>query len=229
MSKILAFKLPEQLSLESYAYFTAQVTEERRARLARFFHKEDAYRSLFGEILVRYILCSQLGQRNGNIQFEENAFGKPGVSGLPDFEYNVSHSGDWVLMIWGMNEGSLGVDIEQIRPIDIQIAERFFSVEEREALQAKSAGERQDFFYDLWTLKESYIKAIGTGLSRPLDSFTVQQREDGNFGLITEAESMYLQTYTIAPDYKAAACSSCCTLPETATFIKLSELYRSLY
>lgn len=126
MSKILAFKLPEQLSLESYAYFTAQVSEARRARLARFFHKEDAYRSLFGEILVRYILCSQLGQRNGNIQFEENPFGKPGVSGLPDFEYNVSHSGDWVLMIWGMNEGSLGVDIEQIRPIDIQIAERFF-------------------------------------------------------------------------------------------------------
>ncbi|MFD1906640.1 4'-phosphopantetheinyl transferase family protein [Paenibacillus rhizoplanae] len=146
MSKILAFKLPEQLSLESYAYFYS-TGNRRTSCTARpvFFHKEDAYRSLFGEILVRYILCSQLGQRNGNIQFEENAFGKPGVSGLPDFEYNVSHSGDWVLMIWGMNEGSLGVDIEQIRPIDIQIAERFFSVEEREALQAKSAGERQDF------------------------------------------------------------------------------------
>ncbi|MBT2291745.1 4'-phosphopantetheinyl transferase superfamily protein [Paenibacillus albidus] len=225
MSKIIALKLPEQLSPESYAYFTARVSKARRERLTRFIHIKDAYRSLFGEILVRYILCGQFGQRNGHIQFEQNPFGKPGVSGQPDFEYNVSHSGDWVLMIWGTNEGALGVDVEQIKPIDLEVAERFFSVEEKAALKSKPAGEQLEFFYDLWTLKESYIKAIGTGLSRPLDSFTVQQRKDGGFSLITEGELMYFQTYTIAPTYKAAACSSCPALPGSASFIELNELY----
>ncbi len=68
----------------------------------------------------------------------------------------------------------VGVDIEKIRPIDFAIAERFFTASEYRLLMDTAEQERLQLFYTLWTLKESYIKFVGKGLSIPLDSFAIE-------------------------------------------------------
>ena len=69
------------------------------------------------------------------------------------------------------------MDIQLVKPIDTRLADRYFAAEEREALARSECA--QDLFFRLWTVKESYLKALGTGLSRPLSSFTVRFTEGG--------------------------------------------------
>jgi 4'-phosphopantetheinyl transferase len=67
----------------------------------------------------------------------------------------------------------IGIDVEDsTRKIDINIADRFFSRQESEVIRRTKEGEKKGVFFDFWTLKESYIKAKGGGLSIPLDKFS---------------------------------------------------------
>lgn len=65
----------------------------------------------------------------------------------------------------------------------------FFSDEEVEDLNTRSLVGKIDYFYDLWTLKESYIKAIGKGLSIPLNSFTIKKNKEE--GIIVKQDDLY--------------------------------------
>lgn len=205
ITKIAAFHLPEHISPAEYDEFMSKVAPQRRDRISKFKFVEDAYRSLFGEALVRAVLCKDYGYTNADIHFEHNEYGKPRVAGDSDFSFNISHSGCWVMMIWG--QGVLGIDVEQIKPIDLSIARRFFSMEETDALMQKDDGEKMDYFYTLWTLKESYIKAAGKGLSIPLDSFSIVDNGAGTFELKPDKASVRFHTFELEHGYKAAACT----------------------
>jgi 4'-phosphopantetheinyl transferase len=69
----------------------------------------------------------------------------------------------------------LGVDLERLRPMPdaLQIAERYFSAAERRVLAAVAEAGRDEAFFACWTRKEAYLKAVGDGLSAPLDRFDV--------------------------------------------------------
>ncbi|MDF9507965.1 4'-phosphopantetheinyl transferase family protein, partial [Bacillus cereus] len=71
----------------------------------------------------------------------------------------------------------MGIDIEQIRPIKLKDILKVFSEKEIEDLNLKTLADKYNYFYDLWTLKESYIKAIGTGFGTPFNSFTIRKIE----------------------------------------------------
>ncbi|WP_142334820.1 4'-phosphopantetheinyl transferase family protein, partial [Bacillus pseudomycoides] len=90
-----------------------------------------------------------------------------------------------------------------ICPIEIDVVSQLFSVKEIEDLNLKLPIEKDDYFYDLWTLKESYVKAIGKGLSIPLNSFTIKKSEEG---ITIDPNNIYspyfLKQYQIDPDYK---------------------------
>jgi 4'-phosphopantetheinyl transferase len=152
--------------------FLASVSEERRAQASRFIHQADAYRSVLGEVLTRVTLSELTGIGADKLSFSRNIYGKPCLAQYPDRPFNVSHSGDWVALISGGTD-ELGVDVEKISPIDLQIAERFFSPQENTYLATQPVDQQLNTFYRLWTLKESYIKAIGMGLSMPLSAFAI--------------------------------------------------------
>lgn len=222
ITKIAAFRIPEQVQPEDYEFFLGKVAPQRRERVKRFMFIQDSYRSLFGEVLVRAILCRDYGYTNSDIQFEHNEYGKPHVAGNNEFSYNISHSGCWVIMIWG--QGLLGIDVEQVKQIDLSIANRFFSVEETESLMRKKEGERQNYFYTLWTLKESYIKAAGKGLSIPLDSFSIVEDGKGKFVLHSDKEPVCFHTFELDHGYKVAACSHSNTISPSMTFVTMNEM-----
>ena len=88
--------------------------------------------------------------------------------------FNLAHSHE--LALYAFTRGrEIGVDIEYLRalPDADQIADRFFSARENATLQALPASQRRQAFFNCWTRKEAYIKAIGKGLSQPLDQFEV--------------------------------------------------------
>lgn len=97
--------------------------------------------------------------------------GKPHFSAYPDFHFNLSHSGSKVLCV--VAGQPVGCDVEKVTKVNEALAKRFFAAEEYTALLAQPEGARDEFFFRLWTLKESFIKATGRGLSLPLDAFSV--------------------------------------------------------
>jgi 4'-phosphopantetheinyl transferase len=105
-------------------------------------------------------------------------YGKPYLvspSAPRTLAFNLSHA-HGLLLVAVTYDRRIGIDVEYTRPPlpDVEhIAERFFSVEEKEALRALSSTARNEAFFRCWTCKEAYLKARGLGLSMPLDRFQV--------------------------------------------------------
>nr|WP_159065816.1 4'-phosphopantetheinyl transferase superfamily protein [Gorillibacterium timonense] len=110
------------------------------------------------------------------LRFGKNEYGKPFFENERSIHFNLSHSGDWVVAVMGSQP--VGIDVEQMKEMDYHsIARSFFAIDEYNDLLEQPANKQLDYFYSLWTRKESYIKQRGLGLSIPLDSFAMSRIE----------------------------------------------------
>ena len=144
------------------------IPSARREKLKAFRHDGARRLSLAASLLLVRALEDE-GLRAEEIAVSE--YGKPYLPQLLDFHFSLSHSGAAALCAVSPKE--IGCDIEAPRRYDEKIARRFFHPAEQEWLFSRPADEQAEAFLRLWTCKESFIKAIGLGLSLPLDSFTV--------------------------------------------------------
>lgn len=143
--------------LERFDTLVAQLPAERRRRALSCASKESALRCLAGGLLF----CATFGDYASDIR--QSPYGKPLLTDARPF--NLSHSGDYALL--GVADALIGVDIEQLKPRRYAaVAGRFLSPAERDYLH--SSENELDAFFTLWTLKESYLKAIGKGFSEPM-------------------------------------------------------------
>ncbi|MGN9863617.1 4'-phosphopantetheinyl transferase family protein [Bacillus swezeyi] len=206
--KIYAVYMDQLPGSDQFQRMMDMVSEEKRKKVNRYKFPEDANRTLIGEVLIRHIIKETFDLPNEQITFTEGRYGKPSAAGLPDFHFNISHSGKWI--VCGAGSTPIGVDVEKIKPISFAIAERFFSPSEHRDLMEKKEAERLSYFYHLWTMKESFIKQAGKGLSLPLDSFSVKLGEQGRASIETPPDYplCYIKTYDIDPGYKMAVCSA---------------------
>lgn len=191
---------------------TLSAEEQERADRFRF----DVHRNHFivGRGLLREIIGRYLNVEPGRLQFCYGPQGKPGIlnsDGDPGLRFNLAHSGQLALCAVTRNR-EIGVDLEYVRPVlDMDlVAERNFSPRENAVLQALPASERQLAFFNCWTRKEAYIKAIGEGLSRPLDQFDVSLAPGEPARLLwvagnpQEASCWSLRELAVAAGYVAA-------------------------
>jgi len=123
------------------------------------------------------LLAERLGTRPEAIELTQGVHGKPTLArrcGYPDLRFNVSHCGD--LAVYAFARGrEIGIDVEAVRALcdADEIAARFFSRRENEAYLSLDPDDRPLGFFNCWTRKEAFIKALGEGLSHPLDRFDV--------------------------------------------------------
>ena len=162
-------KIDLSLPEEVYQRLLPMISQKNQERCRRFRLKADALRTLYGELMVRHVLIQHFSFANKDIEILQSAEGKPYVQGLP-FHYNISHAGDYV--VCAFSELPVGIDIEEISDIDLNLAKTVFSSYEYDALYRQDPSNRLDYFFSLWTLKESYIKWLGDGMSVPLKSFS---------------------------------------------------------
>jgi 4'-phosphopantetheinyl transferase len=174
-------------------------------RLDRLRHSFVLVRGVLRILLANYLRVSPAG-----IQLVYGAKGKPALSAPANVRFNVSHSGG--LAVFAFAQGcELGIDVERIREVpDMQsIARHSFCPEEAVELMSLDANERERAFFLCWTRKEAYLKAVGDGLSAPLDSFrvTLQPGHAARFIHINHdmgaAEAWTLDDLRLAPDYAA--------------------------
>lgn len=155
------------------------LSADERERVARFQFEHLRRSFTLTRGALRIILGHYLDVPPGGIPFEYGPKGKPNLAAPTRVAFNVSHSGELALFAFTL-DCELGVDVEQIRPMaDMRrIAGQFFCEEESAELMTLPADLRERAFFLCWTRKEAYIKAIGDGLSAPLDSFRVTLRPD---------------------------------------------------
>jgi 4'-phosphopantetheinyl transferase len=163
---------------------------------------------------LRSILSTYVGVPPERLVFAYGERGKPALAGGSPWHFNVSHSEDLALVAV-TTAGPVGVDVESIdRDVDIEgLGERFFSMDECADLFALTAEARREAFFNCWTRKEAYIKAIGDGLACPLDSFAVTIRPHDRPAMRwihgDEARDWCLRAATPRPRFAAAVAVRC--------------------
>ena len=183
---------------------------DEREQAARFHFQPDHDRYVAARALLRLQLGALLHRDAKTLLFEYTSYGKPFIKNC-GIEFNLSHSGDWVLFAFS-HSAEIGADIEQIRPMPDMpdVARQNFSATEFALWQATPAPDRTQAFYRCWTRKESFIKAIGEGLSCPLDSFEVAFGLDQPARLTSlkrdeeSAAQWWMADLSDFPDYAAA-------------------------
>jgi len=175
--EIQVWSIPLDPPAGQVAALAATLTPDEEARAARFRFDVHRRRYVVGRGVLRALLGAYLGARPADLRFDYRERGKPDLarpfrgSGL---SFNLSNSEDLALAGF-VRGGDLGVDVEYLKEMpDLEeIATRFFSAAEVAALAGVPAERKKEAFFNCWTRKEAYLKAVGVGLAAPLDSFAV--------------------------------------------------------
>lgn len=165
-----AIKIDKSLSTNQIEKLMTIVSEKRCLKANRFIHQKDKERCLLAEALIRYALIKDYGMKKEGILFDRSKYGKPFLVGN-NLYFNLSHSGRWVVCAIGNSQ--LGVDVELVRLLKYEAIYKSFSLTERVYLDALPSQDKQDYFFKLWTLKESFVKFIGVGLKYPFNGFSI--------------------------------------------------------
>jgi 4'-phosphopantetheinyl transferase len=164
----------------SLARFYALLSEQERERAHRFRFEHLSQHFTIAHGALRALLGRYLSISPELIRFDEGRHGKPELSeNTTTLRFNISHSSSLAALAFTAGR-DVGVDIEAIRPVPemADIARRYFSREEAIDLMHTAPDVRAQNFFRIWTRKEAFIKAIGDGLSFPLDCFAVSFRPE---------------------------------------------------
>lgn len=168
--------------VDTLARLARLLSKDEYQRAERFHRPADRWRFIVGRGILRKIISSYLPHAPDETQFTYNEYGKPFISADQNhgaLSFNLSHSNG--IALYAVTRGRhVGIDIEYMREdfATLEVAEGFFSKEEFETLKAAPIDQRAKTFFNCWTRKESYIKAIGVGVSYPLEGFTVSLAPD---------------------------------------------------
>jgi 4'-phosphopantetheinyl transferase len=210
---------PLQPSQSEVADLAKWLSPDELERAQRFRFERNRNEFIFSRGMLRTLLGSYLGNSPADLRFAYSPHGKPSLLDNNPLNFNLSHTEGMMVCAFARHR-EIGVDIEKIRQ-DFkveEIAERFFSIAERQALREIPEHSRYAAFFRCWTRKEAYIKARGEGLSHPLHQFDVSLALGQAAALLgtrpdaAEAKRWVLWDLAISPEYAAAlAARATCT------------------
>ena len=168
-----------------YKRFLAETSQERKEKISRFRFEKNRLLSLGAEVLLRRALREaghftgtqetappQNGHPLKELVYAYGNKGKPYLPDLPDFHFNWSHAGEYVML--AVSDREVGCDVEEIRPIELKLPRFALEPREYEQVAACEGAERDELFFRYWVLKESYMKATGEGLGVGTTSFHIE-------------------------------------------------------
>jgi 4'-phosphopantetheinyl transferase len=181
------------------------LTREELERAAKFINPSDANGFILGRGLLRRILADSLKSEPSALRFTRNTHGKPFLED-GRLEFNVSHSRDRLLVAVTAGR-AVGIDIEfrRTKLTMESIAKRWFAPEEQtffRTLEDPATG-----FFEIWAKKEAYVKAMGVGIYKDLNTFAVPLGERRFSPILDKAGQWFFQTLEIDSGYAAAVVS----------------------
>jgi 4'-phosphopantetheinyl transferase len=167
----------DRIEAEHWPALERLLGESERDQAARFRFERDRRAYVAAHALVRTMLSRHAPVAPPDWRFAAGPYGRPEISngdGIPPLRFNLAHTHGLAAVAVTL-DNDIGVDAEALdRPLlTAELAADYFSPAELAALDGLPADRVADALYGLWTLKEAYIKAVGLGLSLPLDSFSV--------------------------------------------------------
>jgi 4'-phosphopantetheinyl transferase len=159
---------------QEYTRLKSLLNEEESSRANRFVFPHDRQHFTIARGTLRDLLGKYLHCLPEEIKFQTSEYGKPSLADRSGVRFNLSHSYDLAVYVFSVGR-ELGIDLEKIRSefATGEIADRYFSANERRELRALPEEQRTEAFFLCWTRKEAYVKALGDGLQMPLDTFDV--------------------------------------------------------
>lgn len=203
---ILSIDIKSNVLNDNFYELLTFLDEYNRYKILKVKNKESQIRSLAGQLLIRSMIQHDLNIPNTDIRFSKNEYGKPYLENNPDFHFNISHSNSQIVCVTGGYR--VGVDVQHIKPISLDLAKKFFT--KQEYLQLNNIypyRKRLKALYDIWTLKESFIKAVGKGLYIPLHTFNLVHEDKLVSSIHFEESSYYFKQYDTIKNYKLSVCS----------------------
>lgn len=181
---------PDEIDEAMLARYRALASPAEQAAASRFHFERHRRSHLVTRAAVRVVLSKYAAIAPQDWCFEQSDHGRPHISrahaGLSDLRFNISHT-EGLIAIAVTRHGDVGVDVENAdaRQAPIDVARTCFSPAELAALYQEPVTRQSHAFFRYWTLKESYIKARGLGLSLPLDQFSFDLHPEGPIGFST--------------------------------------------
>ncbi len=158
-----------------------------------------------GELLLRKGLKKDYGIDYGesdSVPVIKGVHGKPQLKEYPHIFHNISHTAG--LAACAIGDVPMGIDVEEIRPFSEKIIRKVMSEQEKEQFYKLKEEERTAFFFKIWTLKESYVKAGGWGITIPLTEFSFELRPDG---ITCSVPGVQLVQYCLKERYILSLCT----------------------
>lgn len=179
----------------------------RQQKIALLRHEKDRNRSLGAGLALDHAL-EIYGLKEKSMEYEFGEWGKPVLKYQPNIHFSLSHSGDYA--ICSIGDRPMGNDIEGVRQGRLKVADRFFAKEELEWMYAvEDEEEVTQRMFRIWTMKESFLKATGKGISLPLYDFAVVvDEENGRIRVKHSFNAKYyhMKEYCEIPGYRVAVC-----------------------
>ena len=168
---------PLNVEADAFNALAAWLQDDEQRIAERFHFERDRRRFIVARARLRQILAARLGTQPRAVEFAYTAHGKPMLaadSAGIDLRFNVSHCKDVAVFAFCRGR-EVGIDVEMIERIEgiDEVAAHFFSRNELHAYRALDEADKDAGFFNCWTRKEAFVKALGEGLRFPLDSFDV--------------------------------------------------------
>jgi len=174
-------KITDKSVLDEYISI---LSAEETAKYKRFHFEKDRHSYLVSHALVRKVLSSYCGISPNEWGFTNNQHGKPDISPeikCPALKFNLSHTDGMSVCVVSL-DNDCGIDVENVqrKSRTFAVADRMFAAAEVATMRSGNDSEVQRKFFEFWTLREAYVKAIGTGLggSSKAFYFSVDEQED---------------------------------------------------
>lgn len=204
--KTFGLKVDPILNAHYFHCFCKQISEDEKQKIKKYKFIDDAYRSVFANMLVRFVAVKFYRLKYHDIAFKYSEYGKPYLQEDLSFHFNISHTHEWI--VCAVDQMPVGIDIECLLPRDISSIIRFFSKTEQDSFLLKEESQKLHYFYELWTLKESYIKKCGLGLSIPLNTFSINEKNNEFCLENQQNKDIFFKQYFIDEKYIMAVCAN---------------------
>ncbi len=219
IADVLSLAEPSQIEI-----YLNEVSKERREKIKKLKTLTAKALSLGAELVLQKAV-RQLYGIEPPLKIRILNEGKPLLHDYPKIHFNLSHSGNYV--VCGIGARPLGVDIQKMAEPNLNLAKRFFSEPEVTWLFALPPEKQGQGFYDLWAIKEAYMKYTGKGFRLPMNAFTVKSNEQvltENGISIFEAEkkvSVLVKTHRLLAGYVLWGITDSVNFQKTIEWIRL--------